>query len=174
MAKSRRVVDVVLSGYFVWQVVSTILFDTQCLLPAWIYPKPLQNLYHWYLNGHRDPFLGATPSFPWYMSTCVVEFTLQIPFFVVAAYAYYKGAANCRWIRIPAIISSTHMLTSIISVLIMAMFEDFSSFTVPAPRTTSERLKLASVYFAYLIMTLISLFEAVFSSVYKEVKTKTG
>ena len=44
MAASRRVVDVVLCGYFAWQVVSTVLFDTQCLLPPWFYPKPVSNV----------------------------------------------------------------------------------------------------------------------------------
>ncbi|KAK7473433.1 hypothetical protein BaRGS_00035309, partial [Batillaria attramentaria] len=39
----------------------------------------------------RDPWLANTWRHPWYFSICAWEATCHVPFYFVAAYAYYHG-----------------------------------------------------------------------------------
>ena len=43
-----------------------------------------------HLETWRDPWLANTWHSPWYLSICLWEYSIHIPFFFVAAYAYYK------------------------------------------------------------------------------------
>ncbi|KFV53910.1 Transmembrane protein 97, partial [Tyto alba] len=63
----------------------------------------LAELLQWYAATFRDPLMLQPPA--WFKAFMYCEAFLQMPFFLVAVYAFLKG--GCRWIRTPAIIYST-------------------------------------------------------------------
>lgn len=94
----------------------------------------------------------------WFKSFLLCELVFQLPFFPIAAYAFFKG--SCRWIRIPAIIYAAHTITTLIPILYTFLFEDFSkaaAFKGQRPENFRERLTLVGVYAPYLIIPLILL-----------------
>lgn len=116
-----------------------------------------RNLLQWYAEEFRDPLVQDPPE--WFKSFVFCELVFQLPFFPIAAYAFFKG--SCRWIRTPAIIYSAHTMTTVIPILSTLLFEDFSSvgagFQAQGPETLAERLVLVSVYAPYLLIPLILL-----------------
>ena len=86
-----------------------------------------------------------------------------------------SGAAKARWIRIPAIVYSTHVATSLIAILCHLLMSDFSQSKDLAPRNTGELLALFSIYFPEFLLPTMVLLDACFSPAYREpVKTKQG
>lgn len=115
-----------------------------------------RNLLQWYAGEFRDPLVQDPPE--WFQSFVFCELVFQLPFFPIAAYAFFKG--SCRWIRTPAIIYSVHTMTTVIPILSTLLFEDFSvggGFRAQGPETLPERLILVSVYAPYLLIPLILL-----------------
>lgn len=78
--------------------------------PAWP-PKFLVDLSHWWGRNY-DPLLLARPVF--WRATVWIDVLLFGPFYAVAIYAYVRGK---EWIRIPAIIYSSVMLTTVTIIL---------------------------------------------------------
>lgn len=80
------------------------------------------------------------------------------------------GAAKSTWIRIPVIIYSSHVVTTLIAIFYHMLTSDFTNSKYPGPATMKERLTLMSIYSPYFIIPLLNLCDACFSSAYKEVK----
>ncbi|XP_076453388.1 sigma intracellular receptor 2-like [Babylonia areolata] len=168
-----RLLDIVFFIYFLTHIPIAIFVDSQALFPARFYPQQLVDLKNWYCREFRDPMMMDPP--PWFRSFCVCEMTVQLPFFFVASYAFFKGAAKARWIRIPLIVYSSHVATTLITIFFHNLTYDFSQSPYPSPRTMEERLTLCSIYSPYFIVPVLSLLDACFSSVYQEqAKAKRG
>ncbi|XP_078404233.1 sigma intracellular receptor 2 isoform X1 [Cetorhinus maximus] len=128
----------------------------------------LQGLLKWYAARFKDPMIMDPPA--WFKAFILCEALLQMPFFPVAAYAFYKG--GCSWIRTPAIIYSTHVATTVIPILAHILFNDFSASTYPGPKTMSERLSLLAIYTPYLLIPVWILLTMLFSETYNPDKEK--
>lgn len=162
----QRWQDVVFFVYYLTSVPIAFFVDLQAVLPEEMYPKQLVNLKNWYCREFRDPMMVDPP--PWFHSFCLCEIFLQLPFYFVGIYAYYKGAAKAKWVRIPAIMYSTHVVTTLITIFYHTLVYDFSHSLHPAPRNFHERLILLSIYSPYLVIPALNLLDACFSSAYRE------
>ncbi|XP_024420904.1 sigma intracellular receptor 2 [Desmodus rotundus] len=153
---ARRGLEWLLGFYFLSHVPITLLFDMQSVLPREFYPIQLRNLLKWYAKEFKDPLLQYPPM--WFKSFLFCELVLQLPFFPIATYAFFKG--GCKWIRTPAIIYSVHTMTSLIPILSTLLWEDFSktsAFKGQGPKTFHERLALMCVYAPYFLIPLMLL-----------------
>ncbi|XP_028857344.1 sigma intracellular receptor 2 [Denticeps clupeoides] len=159
---SVRVLELIFFVYFATHVPITALIDLQALLPEHVYPQALRDLLRWYAAEYRDPMMLDPPV--WFKSFVFCEALLQMPFFPVAAYAFWKG--GCRWIRTPAIIYSAHVATTLIPILAHILSHRFPEKPHPGPQTPSERLALVSIYAPYLVVPVMLLFTMLCSSTY--------
>ncbi|XP_078404234.1 sigma intracellular receptor 2 isoform X2 [Cetorhinus maximus] len=168
MVSCRRLLEWSFFFYFFTHIPITLAIDLQALLPKDLYPPALQGLLKWYAARFKDPMIMDPPA--WFKAFILCEALLQMPFFPVAAYAFYKG--GCSWIRTPAIIYSTHVATTVIPILAHILFNDFSASTYPGPKTMSERLSLLAIYTPYLLIPVWILLTMLFSETYNPDKEK--
>ncbi|KAI4886514.1 hypothetical protein NFI96_024879, partial [Prochilodus magdalenae] len=157
-----RVLEIIFFFYFATHIPITLFIDLQALLPEHVYPQALKDVLHWYAADFKDPMVLDPPF--WFKSFVFCEALVQLPFFPVAAYAFLKG--NCRWIRTPAIVYSTHVATSLIPILAHILFYDFPEAPHPGPRTSKERLTLVSIYAPYLVVPILMLLTMLLSTAY--------
>jgi len=157
---ARRMIDTCLLGYFVFQIPSTIFFDSQAVYPASWYPSFLKSMRDNYIHDFKDVFLANAWSNPWYLAICMVEHYIEMPFFFFAAYAYYKGALQVPSVLLPSLIYSVHTLTAILGVWFMALLSDFSQYSPPAPATLGDRLKLCGAYLPFVIFCFICMIDS--------------
>ncbi|CAG5123596.1 unnamed protein product [Candidula unifasciata] len=160
-SSQHRGIDYLMFGYFLMQIPTTLLFDTQGVYPEWLYPSWLKAVRSHYLESYRDPFLADAWKHPWYLSICLVEHFFEIPFFVWATVCYYYGAKARPQIIIPSILYCSHTITVVLSIWAMALGSDFSHETALAPRNTAERLKLCSAYLPFFIVPMINLIDSI-------------
>ncbi|KAL8611591.1 hypothetical protein ACOMHN_060860 [Nucella lapillus] len=159
----RSVLDKVFLGYYLFQIVSTLGLDMQGTLPAFLYPSWVKYFHTHHLETWRDPWLANTWDHPWYLSICMWEYFLHVPFYFVAAYCYYCRINNtdrCPWIRTPVIMYCTQTMTAVSSVVLMALFADFTHTTALAPESLFQRLKLAGMYGTFFVFCLLNLLDA--------------
>uniref|UniRef100_A0A8C5S5R5 Transmembrane protein 97 n=1 Tax=Laticauda laticaudata TaxID=8630 RepID=A0A8C5S5R5_LATLA len=164
---ASRVLEWIFAFYFLTHIPITLFLDLQPLLPG-VYPSALSDAMTWYTATFKDPLM-ASPE-PWFLSLLYFEAFLQLFFFPVAAYAFWKG--NCKWIRIPVIIYTTHVITVVVACLAHILFADFSNVKVPVPQTLQERLTVSAFYAPFLAISLAMLLFVLFSSAYKPVEKK--
>ncbi|KAM3856474.1 sigma intracellular receptor 2 [Vipera latastei] len=162
-----RVLEWTFVFYFLTHIPLTLFIDLQALMPG-VYPSALSDLLTWYKTTFKDSLM-ASPE-PWFKSFLYFEAFLELFFFPVAAYAFWKG--NCKWIRTPVIIYTTHVITMVVACLTHILFADFSNAKVPGPQTLQERLILSAFYAPFLAISLVMLFFVLFSSAYKPVEKK--
>ncbi|NXU47740.1 SGMR2 protein, partial [Turnix velox] len=153
MAAAPRWRERLFALYFLSHIPVTLLIDLQPLLPSGLHPPALRDLLESYVASFKDPFMLQPPE--WFKAFMFCEALLQLPFFPIAAYAFFKG--GCKWIRTPAIIYATHVVTSLCPILAHILFHDFSTLEPPGPGTLRERLLLVSVYSPYLLIPLLLL-----------------
>ncbi|XP_060114864.1 sigma intracellular receptor 2 [Heteronotia binoei] len=152
MAAAARALEGLFALYFASHIPLTLLLDAQALSAAW-HPAPLTEMLNWYTTSFKDPLVAQCPA--WFKSFLFCEVFLQLPFFPVAAYAFWKG--NCKWIRTPAIIYATHVATTLVPLLAHFLFHDFSDSKPAGPQTWLERLRLCAIYSPYLLIPLLLL-----------------
>ncbi|XP_038059435.1 sigma intracellular receptor 2-like [Patiria miniata] len=170
MAKGlTRVLEWVIVVYFASHIIITIFFDSQAIMPSWLYPKVFLDLVRDYCIFMKDEMMADPSAYPWFMSFVYGECLLQFPFFFVATYAFYKG--SCKWIRIPAIIYSVHTATTLQAIFAHMFFQDFTNSPHPGPVTLEERLKLAAIYCPYFFLPVLILLLMLFSDDYKPAKS---
>ncbi|WAR01265.1 SGMR2-like protein [Mya arenaria] len=160
----ERIIDILFLLYFGSHIPIALFFDFQAVLPGWMFPKLFVDTVDWYAEEFGDAMMKAKPA--WFKSFCTCELFLQFPFFFVALYAYWKGISKCRWIRLPIIVYSTHVVTSLIPILFHIFLHDFTLESYKGPRTFTERLQLSGFYFPYFIVPLVLLLDALFHPVY--------
>lgn len=162
-----RVLEVIYFFYFASHIPITLCIDLQALLPEHVYPQSLKDLLKWYAEEFRDPMVLDPPA--WFRSFILCELLFQLPFFPVAAYAFWKG--GCRWIRTPAIVYSTHVATTLVPILAHILFYSFPSKPHAGPQTMQERWFLVSIYAPYLIIPVMLLLTMLLSSTYNHTST---
>ncbi|XP_059171951.1 sigma intracellular receptor 2-like [Physella acuta] len=156
----HRKIDYLFFGYFFMQIPSTILFDSQGLLPEYFYPGFLRSLRQHYLESYRDPFLANPWGHPWYLSICLLEHSIELPFFFWAAYCYYYGAMKKPAVVLPSILYGVHTVTAVLAIWCTALAADFSAYADPAPRSPVERLKLCSAYAPFFFIPLCNIYDS--------------
>ncbi|XP_045172619.2 sigma intracellular receptor 2-like [Mercenaria mercenaria] len=162
----ERFVDFVYLLYFGSHIPIAIFFDSQAIMPSWIYPDQLRDVVKRYTSEYGDSMVAGTPA--WYQSFINCEIFLLLPFCFVAVYAYWKGVSNNRWIRIPMIVYSTHVVTALLCIYHHIFLHDFSKDELPGPQNMNGRLILGLFYFPYFIVPVILLIDSLFHPIYKE------
>ncbi|XP_028938035.1 sigma intracellular receptor 2 [Ornithorhynchus anatinus] len=158
-----RALERLLGLYFLAHIPLTLLFDLQALLPPGTYPTQLTDLMKWYTETFKDPLMLDPPS--WFKSLLWCEVLFQLPLFPIAAYAFFKGSR--KWIRIPAIIYSVHLISILIPVCTHILFQNFPKSAHKGPQTLRERLTLLSFYAPYFLIPLTLLVFMLRSPLYK-------
>lgn len=83
-------------------------------------------------------------------------------------------SGGCKWIRVPTIVYSSHVATTLLPILAHVLFHDFPLKPHPGPQTLKERLLLVSIYAPYLLVPVLMLLTMLMSSTYKSTsKSKT-
>ncbi|XP_075760969.1 sigma intracellular receptor 2 [Pelodiscus sinensis] len=169
MAGVTGFLEWVFALYFLTHIPITLMIDLQALVPgAGIYPQSLTELLKWYAVTFKDPMMLEPPA--WFKSCIYCEAFLQMPFFPIAAYAFFKG--GCKWIRTPAIIYSTHVATTLVPILAHILFHDFAASKHLGPKTQQERLTLLSIYVPYLLIPILILLTMLHSPQYNPVEKR--
>ncbi|XP_071848942.1 sigma intracellular receptor 2-like [Apostichopus japonicus] len=159
-----RVLEWTFFLYFLTHIPVTVFINSQALLPVWIYPQMAQDVVNWYSRTFKDAMVRDGDA--WYRSSIVVELLFQLPFFFVASYAFCKGGQ--RWIRIPAIVYSSHVITTVYYMLAEWYFGEFiQDRDFPGPESFNERVIVSMFYLPYFIIPLMILTTMLFSSEYK-------
>ncbi|KAH9502376.1 Transmembrane protein 97 [Bulinus truncatus] len=123
----HRLMDYVICGYFVFQVPSTLLFDTQAVYTESLYPSALKSVRSYYLEAYKDPFFADAWKHPWYLSMCLVENFIEVPFYFWAAWNFcIHGALKKPLVIVPSMLYAIHTLTAILAIWFMAIGADFS------------------------------------------------
>nr|XP_046246094.1 sigma intracellular receptor 2 [Scatophagus argus] len=162
-----RVLEIIFFVYFASHIPITLFIDLQALLPGHVFPQALRDVLKWYAEDFKDPMVMDPPE--WFKSFIFCEAFLQMPFFPIAAYAFFKG--SCKWIRTPAILYSVHVATTLLPILSHILFYQFPLEPHPGPQTLQERLLLFSIYVPYLLVPLLLLFTMLLSSTYNSTPT---
>lgn len=146
--------DRLLVGWFVVGFCITYLIDMEQVVvqdPAkyglpghtpWWPPAPCVRAIHWW--GHTaDRLVLARPV--WFQAGIWLEIVVQAPFYALAIFAFVQRRS---WIRIPAIIYSTVLLT----IMPMVMAEQYFG-----EHRTDQPGIVTAVYGAYVVMPLLVL-----------------
>lgn len=117
---SRRPLDAALVTFFTVNLLFTtyIVSLEQIVItdpfhfspPPWP-PAPLLALVHWWERSF-DPLLLARPA--WYRATIWLDVLAFGPFYAAAIYAFVRGR---DWIRIPAVMWATALVTNVVIIL---------------------------------------------------------
>ncbi|OQR95103.1 hypothetical protein ACHHYP_00389 [Achlya hypogyna] len=132
-------------GYCLLSLLIAVTCDVEALLhdratygkvaPIVNWPPPflVRALHQW--GDDFDPLLNARPL--WFKVCFGLEMTLQVPYYIVAIYAFTKG---CEWIRLPTVIYASMSLTTMISFsransshAIVLVEQFYGEFATPAP-----------------------------------------
>ncbi|XP_030078381.1 sigma intracellular receptor 2 [Microcaecilia unicolor] len=162
MGSFTRILECIFVLYFAFHIPITLLVDLQILLPASFFPQALKDANTWYLLTFKDPLMTELPL--WCLTFIYCEVLAHLPFFPIAVYAFYKG--GCKWIRIPAIIYSTHVSTCVLPMIVEILFSDFSTFRL-GPLSFQERLTLVAVYSPFLLISLLLLNTMLYNPQYR-------
>lgn len=131
---TKRPGDVVILLFFILNITFiTYVFDIEQLViqdtsdfeyPPWP-PKLVVDLAHWY-GATYDPLLMERPM--WWQMTIWIDQLFFGPFYIVAIYAFIRRR---DWIRIPAIIWASVMLTNVTIILGEEFFGEHAATNLP-------------------------------------------
>lgn len=79
-----------------------------------------------------------------------------------------SGVSQCRWIRVPMIVYSTHVVTALLCIYHHIFLHDFSKDEIVGPKTMKDRLVLGLFYLPYFIVPVILLIDSLFHPIYRE------
>jgi len=126
----ERKIDYVLLGFFIINIIFiTPMIDLEQLVirdptdfeyPIWP-PKFIIDAVHWW-GFTFDPALIARP--PWWKATIWIDQLFFGPFYAFAIYAFIKGK---EWIRIPAIVYASVMITNVTIILFEEVSGEYAS-----------------------------------------------
>ncbi|GAQ83834.1 hypothetical protein KFL_001640090 [Klebsormidium nitens] len=103
-----------------------------------------------HIDSTGDPLVSANP--PWFKALVWCELILQVPYFVVATYAFIRGK---RWIRTPTIMYCAHVATTMVPIFFEIMSAALSS---------EKRSTLVAIYLPFLVVPLLLLARVLSSS----------
>ncbi|EFJ27234.1 hypothetical protein SELMODRAFT_69141, partial [Selaginella moellendorffii] len=82
-------IDLAISIFFLANISTVLLIETQALLPTWIFPKLLQALLKWHVHANGDFLLRRSP--PFYLGIISGNIFIRVPLMLLNAYAFYYG-----------------------------------------------------------------------------------
>uniref|UniRef100_A0A7S0V657 EXPERA domain-containing protein n=1 Tax=Polytomella parva TaxID=51329 RepID=A0A7S0V657_9CHLO len=135
--------------FFLFHIPTTILIDSQGLIPRHLFPSWAVTLFDWHVAQNDDFLLRENR--PWFKSLVYCECFIQLPFFFLASYAFLKKR---NWIRIPALIYGVHVSTTMAPILYEILFGDNFS---------DKRYQLALIYAPYLAIPFMLSLSMAFS-----------
>ncbi|KAJ1970083.1 Transmembrane protein 97 [Dispira parvispora] len=147
---ASRPLDLVFYIYFMVHIPTTILIDSQIVLPSWLYPQPLLNLSDFWHRVSGDPLMavdqfGLDPNMVWLYTFVVAELVLQLPFFFYAARELYWDSP-C--IRLPLGLYGAHVATTTLPILVSAWF-GYPELLL------NQRYLMLAVYSPYFLVPLL-------------------
>jgi hypothetical protein len=95
--------------YFALHVPTTLLIDAQAIAPPGSHPQFAVDALAWHVSAHKDVLMGTMPA--WFRGVVWAECVLQLPFFLVALYAWLTLG---NYIRIPTIMYGAHTATTLV------------------------------------------------------------
>eukprot|EP00281_Chroomonas_sp_CCMP1168_P033400 CAMPEP_0206256650 /NCGR_PEP_ID=MMETSP0047_2-20121206/24892_1 /ASSEMBLY_ACC=CAM_ASM_000192 /TAXON_ID=195065 /ORGANISM="Chroomonas mesostigmatica_cf, Strain CCMP1168" /LENGTH=166 /DNA_ID=CAMNT_0053683127 /DNA_START=58 /DNA_END=559 /DNA_ORIENTATION=+ len=129
--------------FFASHIPPTLFLDASVVLPPSIVPSFCTALRTLYTDMYKDPLFISPPI----QEPPLVETFLQLPFFIVALYAFHKRK---NWIRVPAICYAAHTATTLVPILTNHML---------SPDVPSEsRAPLVCMFLPYLLIPLWLMF----------------
>ena len=84
--------------FFAIHIPTTVLVDAQAVFPRHYFPAFARTMLDDFIQRTGDPLMSE-PREPWFLSLIWTEVLFQLPFFVVALYAF---SFRKPWIRTPA------------------------------------------------------------------------
>jgi hypothetical protein len=130
---SQRPTDIALLAFFWFNIVCITYMEgfeqlaiadpNDFEYPVWP-PRFMVDMVHWW-GRNFDPLLMARPT--WWKAIIAIDVVFFGPFYVCAIYAFTKGR---EWIRIPAIMWASVMLTM---VIVISAEEIFGPHATPEP-----------------------------------------
>ena len=101
--------DYVAFCYLALHVPTTLLIDAQAVAPAGTHPQFAVDALAWHVRVNHDVLMSTLP--PWFRGVVWAECLLQLPYFLVALYAW---ATRGNWIRVPTIVYGAHTATTLV------------------------------------------------------------
>ncbi|KAJ3299891.1 Transmembrane protein 97 [Borealophlyctis nickersoniae] len=148
MARSlfSRPVDIVFILFFLSHIPATLFVDGQSLFGQAIFPQPVQDAVQQWVDMSGDPWLAKVvegkPVDIWFRAILAGEFFFQLPAFFYLAAGFWNDRAA---IRIPAIVYSAHVCTTMIPIL--------SEIVLGHPEIPAEKRQiLLAAYLPYLLV----------------------
>lgn len=146
--------DTIFFFFFLTHVLITVLWHSQMILPAKVYPQCLRDLTKTYSKDWQDPLNFSQKTPVWYLSIIYCEVFFQLPFHFVAIYVFWTGSHFHPWFRIPSIMYSIHVATTFMPIF--AFLTSSETLTQchqsrgPSSCALGQtlRLKLIAVYYA--------------------------
>eukprot|EP00245_Coleochaete_scutata_P004462 TRINITY_DN170_c0_g1_i2.p1 TRINITY_DN170_c0_g1~~TRINITY_DN170_c0_g1_i2.p1 ORF type:complete len:173 (+),score=29.68 TRINITY_DN170_c0_g1_i2:68-586(+) len=158
----QRPVDIIFIIFFIVHIPTSLLIDSQVVLPPGLFPQVLQDLLQFHISTNEDFLVGSKPA--WFIGLTMCELLVQVPYFFIASYAFIAGK---QWIQMPSILYGSHVATTLIPIL-AEFWASSLSF--------EAKVKLTGIYIPYLIIPLWVLFRMVLTThpfTRKEDKGKT-
>eukprot|EP00243_Klebsormidium_subtile_P012380 TRINITY_DN7513_c0_g1_i2.p1 TRINITY_DN7513_c0_g1~~TRINITY_DN7513_c0_g1_i2.p1 ORF type:complete len:171 (+),score=5.11 TRINITY_DN7513_c0_g1_i2:123-635(+) len=139
----RRPVDLFFILFFVVHIPTAALLDAQSILPTDWFHEELLKLTKSHIDSSGDPLVSANP--PWFKALVWCELIFQVPYFVVATYAFIRGKT---WIRTPTVMYCAHVVTTMVPI-----FFELMSAALPS----QKRVNLVAIYLPFLVVPLLLL-----------------
>ncbi|KAJ3054808.1 Transmembrane protein 97 [Rhizophlyctis rosea] len=155
MARSlfSRPLDIIFLFYFITHIPSTVLLSPQTLLPPHWVPAFMKEAMRTWVGMSGDPWMAqslAGKPVDWWFKGIIAfgELPISLPFFFYLIHGLWNDRAQ---IRIPAIIYSSHVATTLIPILSEIFFAH-------PELSEDQRRMLVAAYLPYLVIPLLFLF----------------
>ncbi|KIZ02554.1 Transmembrane protein 97 [Monoraphidium neglectum] len=106
------------------------------------FPQFAKDLLQWHIKTNGDHLVRDNPT--WFVTFVWCEVCIQLPFFLIATYAYIAGKS---WIRIPAIMYGVHAATTVLPML--------AEFHLASHITAAQKQALIAMYGAYAVIPML-------------------
>jgi len=132
--------------FFGTHIPISFCIDLQALLPSFLFPQFLQDLFQWYVSTFKDPLVSCGEV--WFLSITGCESIFQIPFFFVAVYALLNPTKidGRGWFRSACLIYGAHVTTTLVPCYAVIITDPGSDFL--------QKLILSVFYSPYLLFPL--------------------
>lgn len=129
--------------FFAMHIPTTLLVDAQAVFPRQWFPRVARTMLDTFIARTGDPLMSE-PRERWFLSLIWTEVVFQLPFFVVALYAFvYKKI----WIRTPAAVYGGFVCATMVPILTEVCLHD--------TLTAMNRIVLLSLYLPYFIVPFL-------------------
>lgn len=125
---ARRPYDWFFVAYFIMHIPLTLICDAQIVFPREYFPSFAVNAMQDWIRDFDDQLARTKPL--WFQAFVVVELLFHVPYFFVAAAAFYRGDNRIRTI---SIVYATAVIASMIPILPEAWVQSTAPLNVKIP-----------------------------------------